>query len=149
MRFLILSMVLICSGCSSLPLSEYIGRVDHPYERRIYASFEKVTSAFQYVLKKKGWTIMTEAEPFIYERDDRYDNNGYQNLVIITNIKKKFRVVYTNYTHLNVFIHSIANTCDVEIRYESQTPLIKQFISARNDQLVQALLDAVEQEVIK
>ena len=41
-----------------------------------------------FVLKNKGWTISREADPSIYERDDRYDNNGYQNLLIITNVKK-------------------------------------------------------------
>jgi hypothetical protein len=46
-----------------------------------------------------------------------------------------------------VFIHAIGNTCDVEIRYEAQTPLIKLFISTRDDALVQGILDAVEQEI--
>ena len=128
-------------------MSEYIGRVDHPYDRKYYASFEKVTSAFQYVLKKHGWKISSEAEPSVYERDDRYDNNGYQNLLIITDTRNNYRVVYSTFTHLNVFIHALDNTCDVEIRYEARTPLIKQFISTRNDALVQGILDAVEQEI--
>ncbi len=59
----------------------------------------------------------------------------------------RYRVLYSTSTHLNVFIHSIGNTCDVEVRYEAQTPLVKQFTSVRNDKLVQDILDAVEQEV--
>lgn len=124
----------------------YIGRVDHPYDRKFYASLEKVTSAVIYVLKKQGWVI-SEADPSIYERDDRYDNNSYLNLLIITDNKKHPRVLYSTFTHLNVFIHAIGNTCDVEIRYEAQTPLIKLFISTRDDALVQGILDAVEQEI--
>ncbi len=84
-----------------------------------------------YVLKKQGWTIDSEANPSIYERDDRYDNNGYRNLLIMTDARKH---ALTS-THLNVFIHSIDNTCDVEIRS-----------SRRNDRMVQDILDAVEQE---
>jgi hypothetical protein len=143
--YLILSLFL--SGCASVQSPGYIGKVDHPYDRKIYAGFEKVTSALVYVLKKKGWVITDEAEPSIYERDDRYDNNNYQNLLIITDFKRKYRVLYSTFTHLNVLIHSFGNTSDVEIRYEARTPLIKQFVSARNDQLVQGILDALEQEV--
>jgi len=129
-----------------VPMSEYIGRVDHPYDRKIYASLEKVTSAVMFVLKNKGWDI-SEADPSVYERDERYDNNGYRNLLITTNMRKNSRVLYSTFSHLNVFIHAINNTCDVEIRYESQTRMVKSFISARNDQLAQGILNAVEQEV--
>jgi len=147
MRYLILSFILIFAGCACVPMPEYISRVDHPYDRKFNASFEKVTSSFIYVLKKQGWTINTEAEPSVYERDERYDNNVYKNLLIITNVRKEFRVVYSTWAHLNIFIHAIDNTCDVQIRYEAQTPLIKQFISTRKDKLVQGILDAVEQEI--
>ena len=101
------------------------------------------------VLKNQGWAIAIEAEPFVYERDNRYDNNGYRNLLIMTSIRKQNVVLYSTFTHLNVFIHSIDNTCDVEIRYEAKTPMVKQFMSVRNDQLVQGILDAVEKEIYK
>jgi len=124
----------------------YIGRADHPYERKMYGSFEKVVGSFIYVLKKQGWRI-SEADPAIYERDDRYDNNGYQNLLIITDVKKSGRVLYTTFAHLNVFIHCMNDACDIQVRYEAQTPLVKRFTSVRNDQLVQNILDTVEQEI--
>ena len=79
----------LLSGCASVQMSGYISRVDHPYERKYYAGFEKVVSAFIYVLKNQAGSL-SEADPAIYERDDRYDNNGYQNLLIITDIRKKF-----------------------------------------------------------
>ena len=125
----------------------YINRIDHSYERKIYGSFEKVVSTTMFVLKKQGWAFDSEADPSIYERDDRYDNNGYQNLLIMTSVRKQYRVLYSTYTHLNVFVHSIGNTCDVEIRYEAQTSLIKQFTTVRNDRMVQGILDAIEEEV--
>ncbi len=149
MRFLILLLILPLSGCSTVQMTEYISRVEHPYDRKIYASFEKVTSAFMFVLKNQGWVITSESEPFVYERDERYDNNGYRNLLIFTGLRKNYHVLYSTFTHLNILIHSIGNICDVEIRYEARTPLVKQFTSVRNDQLVQNILDAVEQEVNK
>ena len=144
MRYIILSLIFLISGCASVPMPEYIGRVDHPYNKKIYVNFEKVVSVLTYVLKKQGWTI-SEADPSIYERDDRYDNNGYQNLLIITDIAKK--PFHLTRSHLNVFIHSLDNTSDVEIRYEAQTSMIKQFISTRDDVLVQSIWDAVDQEI--
>ena len=93
MRYLILSIIFLIAGCASVPTPDYISRVDHPYDRKIYASFEKVTGAMIYVLKKSGWKINTEAEPSIYERDDRYDNNGYQNLLIACDIVASTEIV--------------------------------------------------------
>lgn len=145
MRYLILVLIFCFAGCASLPMPGYINRVDHPYDRRFYANFEKVSSAFLFVLKNKGWAIDTEANPFVYERDDRYENNGYTNLLIITKIRSE--ALHLTRMHLNVLIHAISNTCDVQVRYEARRAMIKQFISVRNDQLVQGILDAVEQEV--
>ena len=140
-----LSFVLVFSSCASVQMSAYISRVGHPYEQKIYGSFEKVVSAADFVLKNKGWAITNEVDPSIYERDDRYESNGYQNLLIMTGVRKHF--LHLTSAHLNVFIHCIENTCDVEIRYESDTRLIKQFSSERNDSLAQVILDALEQEV--
>jgi len=97
-----------------------------------------------FVLKNQGWVITDEVDPSVYERDDRYDNNGYQNLLIITDAKKKS--LHLSITHLNVFIHSIGNVCDVEIRYEAQTHVVKEFTTVRNDRLAQGILDAVQKE---
>ena len=145
MRFAAFVFIFFFAGCASVQIPGYISKVDHPYDRKIYGSFEKVVSSTMYVLKSKGWMIDSEVDSSIYERDDRYDNNGYQNLLIMTSARKKFLCLTS--THLNVFIHSIGNTCDVEIRYEARTPLVKQFISVRNDQVAQGILDAVEEEV--
>lgn len=145
MRYLILSLILSLSGCATAQVTGYISRADHPYDRKFYASFEKVTSTFMFVLKKQGWTIDSEVDPAIYERDDRYDNNGYQNLLIMTSVQKQ--LLHLRNAYLNVFIHSIGNTCDVEIRYEAQTHVVKQFTSVRNDPVVENILDAVEQEI--
>jgi len=147
MRYLIFSFILFLGGCASVQMPGYISRADHPYQRKIYGSFDKIVSSLDFVLKKQGWAIINEVDPSIYERDDRYDNNGYQNLLIITDFRKHNRVLYSTSTHLNVFIHSMGNACDVEIRYEANTKLLKQFSSAKNDQLVQNILDAVQDEV--
>lgn len=147
MCYLILFSFLIFSGCSSVPLSGYIGKVDHPYDKKFYGTFEKIVATTIYVLKKKGWKIDSEADPSIYERDDRYDNGQYQNLLLMTTFKSHYRFFYSTSAHLNVFIHSIGNTCELEIRYEGQNSMVKQFASSRNDRLVQGIFDAVETEI--
>jgi hypothetical protein len=128
-----------------VPMPGYISRVDHPYDRKIHAGFEKVVSSTMYVLKSKGWMIESEADPAIYERDERYDNSGYQNLLIMTRVRKNFSSMTS--MHLNVLIHSLGDACDVEIRYEAQTSLVKQFTSERNDRLVQDIVDSIGQDV--
>jgi len=135
MRYLILSLIFTLAGCAAVQIPGYISRVDHPYDRKIYAGFEQVTGSFLFVLQKQGWVISEESNPAIYERDDRYDNNGSRNLLIIADMRKHF--AHLTGTRLNVFIHGIGNTCDVEIRLSS----------GRNDWLAQGILDAVEQGI--
>jgi hypothetical protein len=129
-------LLFLLSGCASPQTPGYISRIDHPYERKINGSFDKVVSSAMFVLKKKGWKIAEESEPSLYERDERYDNSGYQNLLIITERRKKFRVVYSASIRLNVFIHCSSDTCNLEVR-----------ISTRNDRLVGDILDAIERDV--
>jgi len=145
-RFFLLSLIFILAGCATVQMPGYISRADHPYDRKFLASFEKVVGSVIYVLKKQGWGI-SEADPSIYERDDRYDDNGYRNLLIITDVKRNYRVVSSTFTHLNVFIHAMGNVCYVEIRYEARTPLIKEFSSFHNDQKMKLILDAVEEDI--
>ena len=134
------------SGCASVQMTDYI-KADHSYERKIYGSFEKVTSAVMFVLHQQGWGIIQEAEPAVYERDERYENNGFNNLLIFTNVKRHSSILYSTYAHLNVLVHCLGNTCDVEIRYGAVTPIIKQLTTTHNDHLAEGLLDAVEREV--
>jgi len=129
-------LILLLSGCASVQMPGYIARMDHPYERKLQGGFEKIVSSTMYVLKKKGWKIAEESDPSMYERDDRYDNNGYQNLVIITEPRKQWHVAYLASVRLNIFIHSSGNNCTLELR-----------MSTRNDTIAQDLLDQVEAEV--
>ncbi len=139
-------LLIVCmAGCTSTQNSGYISRADHPYSRKFNAGYEKVVSSIVYVLKKKGWVIDSEANPSVYERDERYDNNGFQNLLIITETRKN--ILQTTRMRLNILVHAFDSNCDVEIRYEAVTPMIKQFVSTRNDRMVQELLDAVGNEV--
>jgi len=144
MQFVAFVFLFFLSSCSSVQTTEYISRADHPYERKLHASFEKVVSSTVYILKRQGWSVAEEAIPSIYERDERYDN-GYQNLLILTKAKKKF--LHLTNMHLNVFIHGRDNTADVEIRYEAQTSMIKQFVSTRNDQFIEDIFDDIEKDL--
>jgi hypothetical protein len=146
MRYLILSIVFMLSGCATLPVTDYI-KADHPYERKIYASFEKVTSAAIFILHQKGWSTSQGVDPAVFEQDERYENNASENVLIFTDIKRHFRLFYSTYTHLNILVHGLGSSCNVEIRFCKLTPLGKQFITVRNDRLAQNILDAVEQEV--
>ena len=142
MRYILLSLIFCLSGCATAQMPGYIGRIDHPYQQKVYGSFEKVVSSIDFVLKKHGWSIINEVDPFVYERDDRYEGNGYQNLLIMTNVRKE--ALHLTGMHLNILVHSLEGVCDIEVRYESKTSVIT---SGHNDPIVQAILNDLQDEV--
>ncbi|MBF0504336.1 MAG: hypothetical protein HQL14_04450 [Candidatus Omnitrophica bacterium] len=127
MRYLGVLLILVFVGCASVSMTDYV-KSEHPYVRKIYGTFEKVTSCVLLVLHHKGWEVSREVDPEVFERDERYENNGYQNVLIMAGRKK----------HLNVFVHCFENICDVEIRFGPK---------ARNDRLAESIFNALEQEI--
>jgi len=113
---------------------EYITRVDHAYDRTYYAGFEKMIASFIFVLKKQGWGIIDEIDPSVFERDERYENNGYQNVLIVTDTKNNF--LHLTGMRLNIYIHSLGANSDVEIRS-----------TLRNDKIVESILNGVDREI--
>ncbi|MDE2028014.1 MAG: hypothetical protein KGK03_05295 [Candidatus Omnitrophica bacterium] len=141
--------LLALSGCAAAPLSEYIGTANHPYDRKIQENYQKVTGAVVYVLRNKGWSVAEESLPSVYERNERYEHNGYQNLLIMTAIKRHYWGLYGTLAHLNILVHSLGDASEVEIRYESRVTFIRQFIFTRSDRMVEGMLDAIEKEATK
>ena len=138
--------ILALSGCTTIQIPNYI-QANNPYIRKMYGDFDQVAQATKTVLAKYGWQIDKEVDPSVYERDSRYDNNPAKNLLIFTNLKQRSLVLTSSYTHLNVFLHSVGTATEVEVRYHSMMPVIKRFVSTRNDKLANRILDAIEQQL--
>ena len=139
--------MLLMTGCATVQVANYI-KDDHPYTRRVYGSFDKVADAVRDVLAQEGFKITDEVDPAVFERDERYERAGARNLLIFTSVKQLPRVVYSKYFHLNIYLRSLADSTEVEVRYAKATNImVKQFKGTRNDPYVNRLLDAIEAEI--
>ena len=133
----------ILTGCTTVHIPNYI-KSELNYQRKVYGDFDQIVSSVRSVLAKEGWKIENEIHPSVFERTESEDSKG---ILIFTGVKQHSMFLYSSYTHLNVFVHAIAEGATVEIRFHKVTPLlIKQFRSNRNDKLANRLLDKIEKE---
>lgn len=147
MKMILVLLSLVCAGCTTLQIPSYI-KSEHPYSRKMYGNYDKIVYAVRDVLTHNGWKIKTITNPTIYERTLEGDENN--NILIFTEIKEQSMLVATSYTHLNVFILSIADGAMVEIRYGKLTQMpFKQLRSARCDKLAESLLEQIEQKILE
>lgn len=145
---LLLLSVLFFTGCTTVQVANYIPG-DHPYSKNLYGDRDRIVSVVQHVLNSNGWRILKTVRPSEYERPEAGAKDD-QDLLIFTEVRQHSMVLYSSYTHLNVFIRVIADGATVEIRYGKLTPLfIKQFTSSRNDKLVNRLLKQMERELVE
>ena len=148
LRLMVLFLAIVC-GCATVQIPGYI-KADHPYARKMYGNFDKIVIAARNVLVRNGWKIKTATHPSVYERMEGERENTDKDLLLFTDVKEHSMVLYSSYTHLNVFIHAIAEGAQVEIRYGKVTPLlVKQVQSTSNDKLANKILDQIEQELLE
>ncbi|MEI7998485.1 MAG: hypothetical protein WCH62_03150 [Candidatus Omnitrophota bacterium] len=139
-------LLLTLTGCTTLEFPDYI-KADHPYVRKITGKYQDIVDAVAVVLFKEGWKIQRQVNPSIYERREGGEDQS-QDVLFFTEIKQHPKVVYSTFTHLNVYVHPIAEGAEVEVRYEAiSSTVIKQFHGSRNDKVSNRLLDKIEQEL--
>jgi hypothetical protein len=137
------------AGCTTVQIPTYI-KADHPYTRKMYGDFEHIVSVAKRVLTHNGWKISSEEHPSIYERSVDEDKETAKDVVLLTEIKQHTRILYSSYSHLNVFLHATPEGAEVEVRYGKVMPLlIHQFSKTRNDALGNRLLNEIEQEMVR
>ncbi len=120
--FIFLGALAIFSGCSSFPVPNYIP--DHfPYKKQYYASFKKVSSAIEEMLPQLGWQIAERSDPGIFEYSTEEVPSSRQQILIFTEIKKSWKIFFSTYRKVNIYIRSNNEGTEVELRYMSFTPL--------------------------
>ena len=146
MKIILLVVLAVIVGCTSVPIPNYI-KADHPYTRKISGDYDKIMTAIESVLSQEGWPIQDQLNPAVFERHPGGEDQS-KDVLFFTAIKQHPKFFYSTYTHLNIFVHAIAEGAEVEIRYGSLTPLpVKQLQGTRNDPLANRLLDKIEQEL--
>lgn len=147
MRVIPIMMLLFLTGCSTVQIPNYI-KADHPYIRRVYGSFDQVSTAVKAVLAQEGFKVEKETAPDVYERDSRDQQEGAKGSLVLTDVKQYSRILYSSYVHLNVYLRQLADGVEVEIRYgKVTTVLFRQLKGTRNDGYARRLLDRIEAQL--
>ena len=140
------ALVLLC-GCVSISIPQYL-KDKHPYKKKFFAGFAETHEATRAALREAGWIITEEADPRTFERDESYDEQNGQQVLIFTEEKQLARILYSRYYKLNVLVRSLAEGTEVEIRYLSITPVLfykkEQY---KNDGLVNAVMNLISKKL--
>ena len=149
MRFaLCVMLMLFASGCTTVTVGNYI-RSDHPYTKKIYGDYDKIVDTIRQVLAKNGYKVTGESYPSVYERPVDVHQETPKDLLLFSQIKQHSMILFSSYTHLNIYIRSVAEGAEVEVRYGKVTSvLVKQFQSTRDDKLGNRILDQIEHAML-
>jgi len=144
-----LFLCLLLAGCTTVHIPGYI-EGGHPYTRKMYGNYDRIVVAVKRVLVRNKWKIQGQMRPEVYERSQEDGRNADKSVLLFTDIKQHSMVLYSSYTHLNVYVYAVADGAQVEIRYGKVTPLlIKQMRSTREDKLAERLLEQIEQDLVE
>ena len=146
---LIIILTGMLHGCGSIPITDYIPSTHDPYKRKYYSDFKSVVETVKDVLKQNEWTIAAEDDPSVYERRSPSNDAQAKSVVLFTDIRSNWRLIYARHTHMNVFIFSDGDTTEVDVRYSSQIATVfRQFHRYRNDKLIRRILDKIEESLL-
>ena len=130
-------------GCARVEIPDYIN-ADKPYVRKVYAKYDQVVEAVNEVMAKNRWVLKQPVDPSVYERDERWENTHATKVLMFSEMRQYFRVLYSTYTHINVYVYDGGDGIEVELRYNSVTWFLKTWRKYRNDKLANRLLNAIE-----
>ena len=147
MKKLLFALVLLSlSGCMTISTTNYIA-ANHPYEKKFLTGYDKALVAVKTVLTKDGWQIEGTDSPTVFE-SQALDEPDSKSLVVFTKARKSSWLLFSTYTHLNVFIYSKNDETEIEIRYASVVAWpFKQFHRFRNDGLTDRLFRYLENQL--
>lgn len=135
-------------GCTTITVGNYI-QSDHPYARKIYGDYDKIVTVIRQVMEKNGYKITGESYPSVYERPVDVRQETPKDLLLFSVIRQHSLIIYSSYTHVNVYIRSIIEGADVEVRFGKITSTwVKQIHSSRNDRLGNKILNEIEQAML-
>jgi len=147
-NFLSILLLLALVGCTSITIPNYIPD-KHTNLQTFYASFDQVYAATIKALNGSGWTVESETDPAIFEREREIPDSSRQQTLIFTDIRQLSFFVGSRYAKLNVFLQVTADKAtEVEIRYLRVTSLpFKTLNNYKNDRLTNRLFKRIEKEL--
>jgi hypothetical protein len=148
LKLALVMMAFFALGCASVKVPSYI-QAEHPYKRTVYGTFEEVLSAVKEALKEEGWAISKETHPALYERNATYTEEDKDHALIFTETKQSSRLLYSNFSRLNIYVSRTKEGMEIDLRYGKVTDLyLKKIHRYRNDKLAERFLNLVEQKLL-
>jgi hypothetical protein len=132
-------------GCSPLNIPDYI-KADRPYVRKMSGDYNRIIDAIKDVFYQEGFLIQSEEQPADYERREGGEDQT-RDLLLFTEVKRRFKILFTTYVHWNIFVHATADGAEVDLRYEAYTPGFFKASSKQNPKAANRILDAIEQSL--
>lgn len=110
-------LAFMLSGCTTVNIPSYI-KDDHPYTHLVYANFDEALETVKQVLNDKGWTVIDETDPTVYEHS-AIKGEGGREILLFTDIKEYPYFLGTRYRRANVFLRSTSqpNQTEMELRF--------------------------------
>lgn len=114
-KVIFLLVLCVTMGCVSTQVPSYLTD-KKPFERRVYAGYTEAVAAVKQAMMDSGWVLEQETEPQVYEIDPQKADIEEQ-LLLMTKVREKHRIIFSRYERMNIFIRSRANVTDLEMRY--------------------------------
>ena len=141
----VISCFVFCLGCSSVIIPSYI-QDNHPYNKKLYATFDKALEATQLALEDYGYKVEKSSDPSVFERNRSIDNTIKKQTLLFTNIRQSSFFIGSRYKRINVYLQaSDDGTTEIEIRYLRITAIIfKKFYGYRDDRFMDKIFKTIE-----
>ena len=134
----------MCTGCVTVKIPKYL-KDGFPYKKKFYATFDNTLTATKQALKETGWKITEMANPSTFEQDQSV-NSKVKQILIFTEIRQTPLILSSRYMSLNLYLRSLEDATDVEIRYISVMPMLfKNSENYKNDDVVNKIFDRISQ----
>ncbi len=143
-KWVCVGLAILLSGCVTVKIPKYLP-TDSSYKKRYFSSFDDVLAATKQALVDTGWKISDMASPSVFEQDASAQGPGKQ-ILIFMDIRQTPLILSSRYMSINVYLRSVDDGTEVEIRYMSVMPaLFKSLKSYKNDAVVNKIFDRIAQ----
>ena len=139
-----LLFLLFCAGCVSATIPHYL-QDKSPYKKKFYSDYDNTFKAVQAALKDFGWKISSLSDPLVYEQNPATDEVLPKQVLLFTDVRPTAFFLGTRYAKMNIFVRSLSDGTEVEIRYLTVTSTpFKALENYKNDDAVQKIFDHIE-----
>ena len=137
-------LLVILSGCVTVKIPKYLP-LENPYKKKFFSSFDEVLTAAKQALVDTGWQMTDMTSPSVFEQQASVQTQWKQ-ILNFTEIRQTPLILSSRYMSINVYLRSVDDGTEVEIRYMAVMPMLfGNSQSYKNDDVVNKILDRIAQ----